>query len=192
MTQQPLQVRVPIKATPFDWTRLATADALDARLEPSDPSHRFMFRIAEGSLDLYWGGYEYSIELDRVNTPARLLASLSHILAKDWEYASSRRICLLIRALERHFDWSLLSSSREPPRSRTTSAAEERAKLTPSLRYDVLLRDDFRCRACGFSVESGAHLHIDHIKPVSKGGTTEIHNLQALCSTCNLGKGSRA
>lgn len=74
---------------------------------------------------------------------------------------------------------------------RTTSDAAERAKLTPKLRYNVLLRDNFRCRACGFGVESGAHLHIDHIHPISAGGLTEFNNLQALCSVCNQGKGAR-
>lgn len=77
------------------------------------------------------------------------------------------------------------------PASRTTSDAAERARLTPKLRYDVLLRDNFRCRACGFGVESGAHLHIDHIHPISAGGLTEFDNLQALCSICNHGKGAR-
>lgn len=74
---------------------------------------------------------------------------------------------------------------------RTTSDAGERAKLTPKLRYDVLLRDNFRCRVCGFGVESGAHLHIDHVHPISGGGRTEYDNLQALCSVCNQGKGAR-
>lgn len=31
-------------------------------------------------------------------------------------------------------------------------------------------------------------LHVDHIKPWSKGGTTEYGNLQTLCEKCNLGK----
>ena len=31
-------------------------------------------------------------------------------------------------------------------------------------------------------------LHVDHIKPWSKGGETVLENLQTLCATCNLGK----
>jgi 5-methylcytosine-specific restriction endonuclease McrA len=31
-------------------------------------------------------------------------------------------------------------------------------------------------------------LHIDHIVPVSKGGASEMDNLQTLCFDCNEGK----
>ena len=36
--------------------------------------------------------------------------------------------------------------------------------------------------------EDGVTLHIDHIIPVSKGGTDELSNLQTLCADCNLNK----
>jgi 5-methylcytosine-specific restriction endonuclease McrA len=31
-------------------------------------------------------------------------------------------------------------------------------------------------------------LHVDHIKPYSKGGETLAENLQTLCIKCNIGK----
>ena len=34
-------------------------------------------------------------------------------------------------------------------------------------------------------------LHVDHIKPVSKGGKTELSNLRTLCERCNLGKSDK-
>ena len=65
----------------------------------------------------------------------------------------------------------------------------ERKKLTKSLRYDVMRRDRFRCRLCGrSSEEDGVKLEIDHIKPISKGGKTELNNLRTLCYDCNRGK----
>lgn len=71
---------------------------------------------------------------------------------------------------------------------------ETRAKSgrEPSLRlrWHVLQRDRYTCRACGASpaLTPGVELHIDHIVPWSKGGTTVLENLQTLCSMCNLGK----
>lgn len=58
------------------------------------------------------------------------------------------------------------------------------------LRFLVLKRDNFRCCSCGASPakDPTVELHVDHIKPWSKGGETVIDNLQTLCSKCNLGK----
>lgn len=66
--------------------------------------------------------------------------------------------------------------------------ADERSKLTPSLRYKILKRDQFRCCICGATVADGVKLHVDHILPVSKGGKTIESNLRTLCQHCNLGK----
>lgn len=70
-------------------------------------------------------------------------------------------------------------------------AAEQRRLLTPSLRYDILVRDNFRCKICGASAEDGVKLHVDHILPVSKGGKTVESNLRTLCERCNLGKSNK-
>ena len=58
------------------------------------------------------------------------------------------------------------------------------------LRYLVLKRDNFKCCICGRSPSTtpNLELHIDHIKPWSKGGETVIDNLETLCIDCNLGK----
>lgn len=58
------------------------------------------------------------------------------------------------------------------------------------LRFQVLKRDSFTCVQCGASPakDRGVELHVDHIKPWSKGGKTIYENLQTLCSKCNLGK----
>lgn len=43
----------------------------------------------------------------------------------------------------------------------------------------------FKCLCCA----SDESLELDHIKPVSIGGTGEIDNLQLLCKKCNMEKG---
>lgn len=51
---------------------------------------------------------------------------------------------------------------------------------------DLLLREaDYSCQQCGARLEDGATLEIDHVIPVSKGGTDDYVNLQILCATCN-------
>lgn len=67
----------------------------------------------------------------------------------------------------------------------------ERAKMSDSLRYDVMKRDGFRCQICGATAKEGAKLHVDHIIPVSKGGKTVMNNLRTLCDRCNLGKSDK-
>lgn len=67
----------------------------------------------------------------------------------------------------------------------------ERAKMTDSLRYDILRRDGFRCQICGSSAQDGVKLHVDHIIPVSRGGLTVPSNLRTLCDRCNMGKSDK-
>lgn len=67
----------------------------------------------------------------------------------------------------------------------------ERSKMSESLRYDVFKRDNFKCSICGLSAKDGVKLQVDHIIPISKGGKTEIENLQTLCSRCNIGKSNK-
>ncbi|MBQ3040073.1 MAG: HNH endonuclease [Clostridia bacterium] len=67
----------------------------------------------------------------------------------------------------------------------------ERAKMTDSLRYDILKRDGFRCQICGSCASDGVKLHVDHIIPVAKGGQTVASNLRTLCDRCNMGKSDK-
>lgn len=64
-----------------------------------------------------------------------------------------------------------------------------RSSIPEATRRKVLERDNFMCRVCGVSRQDGAILHVDHIYPVSKGGSNEMPNLRVLCRDCNIGKG---
>jgi len=61
------------------------------------------------------------------------------------------------------------------------------------LRYRVLSSQGRVCTLCGATKESGAMLHVDHIKPRSKFPDLwlEESNLQVLCEDCNLGKSNK-
>jgi len=69
---------------------------------------------------------------------------------------------------------------------------QKRTPRNPSiqLRFLVLRRDNFTCRACGRSPakEIGVILQADHILAWSRGGETTFENLQTLCERCNSGK----
>ena len=58
------------------------------------------------------------------------------------------------------------------------------------LRFVVMRRDNFKCRACGRSpaTDPAVTLDVDHIRAWSKGGATVLENLQTLCTKCNIGK----
>lgn len=59
-----------------------------------------------------------------------------------------------------------------------------------AIRYDILQRDGFRCGYCGAEPED-ARLHVDHVRPKSRGGAHDPSNYITTCAPCNLGKGAR-
>jgi 5-methylcytosine-specific restriction endonuclease McrA len=75
--------------------------------------------------------------------------------------------------------------AQQEPRKGTTRVSLRRP-IPAGVRADVLSIGC--CQYCGHGPKHGVTLHVDHIKPVSKGGTNDRSNLQALCELCNLGK----
>ncbi|SEL31519.1 HNH endonuclease [Paenibacillus sp. OK003] len=63
------------------------------------------------------------------------------------------------------------------------------------LRKGVFYRDKGRCQECGKDVTGLLNLentfHIDHIVPLTMGGTNDPTNFQLLCDSCNLSKGAK-
>jgi 5-methylcytosine-specific restriction endonuclease McrA len=60
----------------------------------------------------------------------------------------------------------------------------KRKAISQWLRRFILERDGHQCRRCGATEK----LHIDHIRPVARGGDNAVGNLQCLCRSCNLRK----
>lgn len=63
----------------------------------------------------------------------------------------------------------------------------KRKTITKKLRFEVFKRDGFKCQYCGRSAPDVV-LQVDHITPVSKGGTNDLTNLITSCVECNQGK----
>lgn len=59
--------------------------------------------------------------------------------------------------------------------------------ISVALRLLVLKRDRYTCTYCGVSGQN-AELEVDHIHPVSKGGSNHVSNLTTACKKCNLEK----
>lgn len=63
----------------------------------------------------------------------------------------------------------------------------KRKGLSQKLRFEVFKRDSFKCQYCG-NEPPKVVLHVDHIKPVAKGGKNDLLNLITACVECNQGK----
>jgi hypothetical protein len=73
-----------------------------------------------------------------------------------------------------------------PAWAMTLEEQGKRAHIPSAIREAVYMRDGGKCRNCG----STRDLHYDHILAFSKGGSDTVENLQILCQSCNLSKGS--
>ena len=72
-------------------------------------------------------------------------------------------------------------------------STQEIAKRVPVRKWygEKLYVDQYGiCRKCHVN-EKYKSMDVDHIKPISKGGTNNIDNLQLLCRYCNVKKGNK-
>lgn len=67
---------------------------------------------------------------------------------------------------------------------------DKRKSIPKRIRFEVFKRDKFTCQYCG-RMAPDVILEIDHIEPVSKGGSNDILNLVTACRDCNRGKGDK-
>jgi 5-methylcytosine-specific restriction endonuclease McrA len=81
----------------------------------------------------------------------------------------------------------------ETPKGRISAIKRIRRRLlyTMNITYQewilILERYNHRCVCCG----SKDRITIDHIVPLSVGGTDTIDNIQPLCKSCNSKKGTK-
>ncbi len=59
-------------------------------------------------------------------------------------------------------------------------------EFPPEIKEEVFKRDGYKCVICGRGKKDGWEIHVDHIKPIDKGGTNTVENGQTLCSEHNL------
>lgn len=117
----------------------------------------------------------------------RLIDALS---SKDFVAVGAVAIKLLLALGAAEDALAAMRDSRDVDAERKRRRRERGGTVSPSIRYAVLKRDGFRCRACGACASDDMTLHVDHVTPVAAGGTSHPSNLRTLCADCNLGKGA--
>lgn len=92
------------------------------------------------------------------------------------------------RKQRRYFDTeggrAAIKAAQQTTRAKRRQAA---GRVTKAELEDLLLTYGARCAVCG----STEDLHIDHVIPLSRGGTNTVSNLQVLCRHHNTSKGAR-
>ncbi|MBX3402933.1 MAG: HNH endonuclease [Phycisphaeraceae bacterium] len=103
-------------------------------------------------------------------------------------WGSIRRACKLLARVYR----GTLTREAMIEMGQKAGRRRRREQVRLGLRWQVLERDGFACSICGACAKSRhrAGLHVDHIVPVSRGGTNDASNLRTLCSDCNIGRGA--
>jgi len=64
---------------------------------------------------------------------------------------------------------------------------EPRTLRSKKLRAALWYAADGKCSMCGADLDE--HFHADHVDPWINTHHTNVHEMQALCPTCNLRKG---
>lgn len=69
----------------------------------------------------------------------------------------------------------------------TTEIRREGRYIPFKTKIRVARRDNYTCQICGKTLRDN-ELEFDHIIPLSKGGSSEEHNIQLACFDCNRNK----
>lgn len=95
------------------------------------------------------------------------------------------------KMLEQNKQWRIANPEKVIAKKINRRAMELNAtgKFTADDIAQLLVLQKGKCAICHCSIKNG--YHVDHIVPLSKGGSNSKENLQLLCPTCNLSKGAR-
>jgi 5-methylcytosine-specific restriction endonuclease McrA len=71
---------------------------------------------------------------------------------------------------------------------RRAEAKQRRVAVNRAAVYD---KSSGKCHYCAISLERDGTWHVEHMTPVSRGGSSEMDNLVASCVPCNVSKGTK-
>jgi len=124
---------------------------------------------------------------------AYYLANKEKVLAKNRQWALDNADLLVARRAEQRDRWLQYGRTYQPrhPEVGRLGTARYRARrqgnLTKSDWQDLLSEFDGRCAYCNVKSDS---LQIEHMLPISRGGTHNKANVVPACGTCNRRKGA--
>lgn len=110
----------------------------------------------------------------------------------NWQDAIKFVFLDRVQVLEWYDDWVVRSPSWETRVPAVIIIKDfVRNKLYPRFsKYNVTLRDRFRCQYCNETVGMQS-VTMDHVIPQSRGGKTAWENIVASCYDCNQKKGNK-
>jgi 5-methylcytosine-specific restriction endonuclease McrA len=89
----------------------------------------------------------------------------------------------------RHKEWLAANPHKRREHEAARRAKSGKDRYTAADVDELLKIQRSRCAYCKCSIK--AKFHVDHIMPLSKGGTNGRRNIQLLCQPCNQAKHAR-
>ena len=108
-----------------------------------------------------------------------------HSQTMAWRAANADRVRKVTRA------WYHANKDRLRPSRKAAKAMRRAAGAIDAAVVSFLMNAQRgKCAVCKASIAEGPY-HLDHIKPLARGGTNQRTNLQLLCPPCNLSKSAK-
>lgn len=136
------------------------------------------------------------------NNKQKIAANLKEYRVRNADSMRAKRKAEYERNREYYLDYATTWNRDNPDKvrlylrvtgHRRRSAVEASSRHFTSADVDRILKQQRgRCayyKRCGRDIRKG--FHIDHIKPLSKGGSNEPSNIQLTCGSCNISKNNR-
>lgn len=111
--------------------------------------------------------------------------SMSHVWDGLHEHLGHAHGTCILRSESRNLNECALDGP--SPTARVTKDGHIRKSISSPKRLRVYKKDGYKCVSCGTSED----LSVDHIHPVSRGGSNDMANLQTMCLPCNMSKGAK-